>query len=205
MNPTATFVAVSAIATIFIAWFTYTLKRSTDNLWGVTDKTLRHAERTTQSELRAYVYIVMTTVGYPFPPQVPQFIGIGFKITNSGQTWARNLVVRKERIDREFGVEYDPWDRVNWDEMKTQSMVLGPGQTIGMQLTDHPITVIPEVANQTIGWDYAVWVTYEDTVTDPPIPRQTQSLVRLGADHHGGTSFQMLPGHNCADDDCQKG
>jgi len=25
-----------------------------------------------------------------------------------------------------------------------------------MQLTDHPITVIPEVANQTIGWDYAV-------------------------------------------------
>ena len=42
---------ITALATIAIGYFTVTLKRSTDNLWKVTDQTLRHAERWPKSAL----------------------------------------------------------------------------------------------------------------------------------------------------------
>jgi hypothetical protein len=48
--------AITAIATIFIAGFTWTLKRSTDKLWGITDRTLKSTERNLEAIERAYIF-----------------------------------------------------------------------------------------------------------------------------------------------------
>jgi hypothetical protein len=87
---------------------------------------------------------------------------------------------------------------------KTIPMVLGPGQSLGLQLTAIPLYDMPSIIKQEKGFDFAVWITYEDTLTDPSAKRETQLLQRLGADWEGGTSFAYLDNHNCADDDCPK-
>jgi hypothetical protein len=48
--------AITAFATAAIAYFTLTLKRSTDNLWGVTDRTLKASERNLEAIERAYIF-----------------------------------------------------------------------------------------------------------------------------------------------------
>ena len=192
---------ITAALTLVLAFFTGTLWWSTDKLWQVTNKTLRHAERTTQRQLRAYVWIELTMVRYP--PHRPDRIGVGFKVTNSGQTWARNLVIRKAVISRDFKAKYDPWDRAKW-EGDNSPMVLGPNQSMNLQLTDIWLTDIPGVLLGDKGFDFAIWATYNDTLTDPPVMRQTQLSQRFAADQHGGTSVAYLPTHNCADDDCPK-
>jgi hypothetical protein len=48
-------VAVTALATIAIAWFTLSLRRSTDKLWDAGEKQRIHMEETAQTQLRAYV------------------------------------------------------------------------------------------------------------------------------------------------------
>lgn len=108
-------------------------------------------------------------------------------------------------IPREFGVEYHPWDRVDWDDaIGSDSNVLGPGQSEGFQITAIPIGEIRAIAQSEKGYDFAVWIEYEDTVTDPPIKRQTRLCQRINGDLDGGVSFSSLPRYNCADGDCPK-
>lgn len=49
--------AINALATFAIALFTLTLWRSSEKMWNATQDALRHAERTAERELRAYVHI----------------------------------------------------------------------------------------------------------------------------------------------------
>ena len=61
----------TALATIAIAYFTYTLKRSTDNLWDATRKTAITQERDTKILQRAYLAVApggVNPLGYALPP-----------------------------------------------------------------------------------------------------------------------------------------
>src|ERR1043166_2332135 len=48
---------VTAVSTTVVAIFTFVLARSTTKLWTATKETLRHAERTAERELRAYLIV----------------------------------------------------------------------------------------------------------------------------------------------------
>ena len=189
---------ITAIATGAIGYFTLTLKRATNSLREASDQQLLHLESTANRQLRPYVWVKMTTVKYP--NIAPDRIGIGFRITNSGQTWAQNVTIRTAIIPREFKVEYDPWDRAQWKV--DEPIVLGPRQFLGLQLDNIWLRDIPAIFRNEKGFDYAIWITYDDTLIQPPILRQTQLCQRFTADKEGGTSFAYLPPHNCADEDC---
>src|SRR5207248_847691 len=74
----------TALATIFIAAFTYTLKKSTDNLWAITSKTLRHAEDTARRQLRAYLSLTpKDVINWTNPPHR---IGVKVDLKNHGRT-----------------------------------------------------------------------------------------------------------------------
>jgi hypothetical protein len=176
---------------------------ATIGLYRANRRQITHAENTAVKELRAYVYVKLTSVRYPFPPKIADRIGIGFEMRNGGKTWAKNLIAKKAVIPREYGVEYDPWSRADWQSGE-EYMTLGPEQSLGLQLTAIALTDLPKIMGQELGFDFAVWISYEDTFSDPPVVRQTRLLQRLNTDPDGGTSFAYLPKHNCADDDCPK-
>jgi hypothetical protein len=50
-------VAITALATMAIAWFTWSLRRSTDNLWSATVDTAANQERDTRILQRAYISV----------------------------------------------------------------------------------------------------------------------------------------------------
>jgi hypothetical protein len=138
------------------------------------------SDRTAARQLRAYVYVKLTTVRYP--PNKPDRIGVGFEITNSGQTWARNLILRTAIIPREFKIEYDPWDRARWNE--SPPMMLGPGQSMGLQLTNVWLSDIPAIVSGDKGFDFAVWVTSDEpSCLNGSMPIVTAALVLLICQH----------------------
>jgi hypothetical protein len=79
---------IIAAGTLLIAIFTWTLWRSTDKMWRVTNDTLHHAERTAERQLRAYVDIVS---GQILDFGKPGNVKLRLVIKNSGQTPAYNL------------------------------------------------------------------------------------------------------------------
>lgn len=136
-----------------------------------------------QRQMRAYVFAKLTT--HKYPPQNSDRLGIGFEIKNSGLTWARNLVIRKAKIPRVFNVEYDPWTRAQWDAAGLP-MVLGPSQPLELQLIEIWLRDLPDIVDGKTGFDFAVWVTYQDTFTEHR--HQTQLVERFAADKDGGTT-----------------
>ena len=90
-----------------------------------------------------------------------------------------------------------------WDATEFP-MVLGPGQPLQLQLTELWLRDIEAIIEGKIGFDFAIWVTYLDTLTDPPLPRETRLVQRFAADKDGGFSFTYVGANNCADDDCPK-
>ncbi len=81
---------IAALSAVFLAVFTWRLWVSTHRLWSVTNKTLEHAERTTKSELRAYISVE--------PLGINEYLGhnylIGsYQIRNVGKTPARDVTI----------------------------------------------------------------------------------------------------------------
>jgi hypothetical protein len=167
---------------------------------GVTSCQVQTIKDNAQRQMRAYVYV--TLLGSKYPKPDPNRLGITFEINNSGLTWARKLVVRKTKIPRDLAAgEYDPWTRAKWDADEPP-MFLGPRQTLGLQLTEIWLSELPSIVEGKKGYDFAVWVIYNDTFTD--IPRETRLVQRFAADKDGGYSFGYVGSNNCADDDCPK-
>ena len=79
----------TVLATIAIAVFTATLWRSTNKLWNVTQDTLRHAQRTTKQELRAYISVQPAGIN-PYRGIEERILG-HVLVVNSGQTPARDI------------------------------------------------------------------------------------------------------------------
>jgi hypothetical protein len=193
---------VEANEKVLNAIFTASLAFATFALFWATRNLVDDAADSSARQLRAYVYLELEAKKYPTGN--PDRMGVSIVATNGGKTWARNLTFRGARIPREPNVAYDPWDRVKWDELATQPMVLGPGQIFRLQLGDIPFSDLPAIVKGEMGFDYAVWARYEDAVSTSSATHQTQLSQRFGADKDGGTSFAFLPTHNCADDDCPK-
>jgi hypothetical protein len=81
---------IAALSAVFLAIFTWRLWLSTHRLWGVTNKTLEHTERTTRKELRAYISVE--------PLGINEYIGhnylIGhYQIRNVGKLPARDVTI----------------------------------------------------------------------------------------------------------------
>jgi hypothetical protein len=193
---------IGALSGVAVAAFTGTLWWSTRKMWRVTNATLAHAEKTSDRQLRAYVYLEVVGRKYPPPPKISNRYAISLMVKNSGSTWARNLRVRHAMVVDPKTDE--PFDFVNWDEIKPSPMVLGPGQEIGMQYRDISGDELQEIIENKRRIFFVAWVTYEDVLSDPPIMRQTQLSRRFNADEEGGVSYSWIPSHNCADDDCPK-
>jgi hypothetical protein len=75
---------ITALATIAIACFTYTLKKSTDRLWDASERQLGHLEDTAARELRAYIGLIRHDMNLARH----EFIIV---IRNDGQTPARQV------------------------------------------------------------------------------------------------------------------
>jgi hypothetical protein len=184
--------------------FTFFLFLATVALWRATRDLVDDAKETSERQLRAYVYLEMSAFQWPFPPKNSDRWGIVVKITNSGQTWARNVVIRRAKISKEKGDLTDPWDDTEWRRPTPEPMVLGPKQSVPLQMGDISFTDAPSIINGDRIIYFVVWVTYEDVAGPKPTVRHTQVSVRFNADAEGGTSFSFLPTHNCADDSCPK-
>jgi hypothetical protein len=126
--------ATTAVATAFIAFFTFTLWRSTNRLWRAGERQLAHFKDTAERQLRAYVYLDITLKPYPKPPQQPNRISVSLAIKNSGSTWARNLRSKHGKVVKRTVV--DPFDFVKWDQMNPAPMVIGPSQSFSLQFPD---------------------------------------------------------------------
>lgn len=81
-------VLITALATIAIGLFTYTLKKSTDRLWDAGERQLDHLEDTAQRQLRAYVSIDPRTVSNFGTTHT---IVVGADARNHGLTPASNM------------------------------------------------------------------------------------------------------------------
>ena len=72
---------ITALATFAIALFTLTLWRSTEKMWGTTQKALQHAELTAERQLRAYVHVAAASAS-----PVGTLINYYLEVKNFGQT-----------------------------------------------------------------------------------------------------------------------
>lgn len=179
--------------------FTAGLFAATFMLWKATERLVKGAEDTARRQLRAYVSLSISAK--PYPPSDPNRYAISLIVTNGGKTWARNLRIQMEVIAQEPGDGRDPFDLMNQDVRPP--MVLGPGQTLDLQLPDVLRSDVPEIANGNVRHSYIAVARYEDTVSPTVVIRQTQLSMRLNGDTEGGISFGYLSTHNCADEDCQ--
>ena len=123
----------AAIAAFIIAWFTWTLKESTDTLWSVTNDTLVHSQKTAERQLRAYVYLEVSGRKYPPPPKVPDRYSVSLVVKNSGVTWARNVRIKHLRAVDPDG---DAFEAAKWDDINPRPILIGPNQEVQMQFGD---------------------------------------------------------------------
>jgi hypothetical protein len=155
---------------------------------------------TAEKQLRAYVYLEITTRPYPPPPKTPDRISVSLKITNGGVTWANNLRTKHGMVvDPKTP---DPFDSFRWDTVVSYPLVLGPGQFLDLQFPDVHGVDLPDIVQRNRRIFFVAWVTYEDALTGKVAKRQTQLLREFTADAEGGVSFSYFPTHNCADDAC---
>lgn len=111
--------AISAIATVFIAFFTFTLKRSTDRLWNASDDQLAHLTISDERRSRAYVSIehavFWTAIGDG------RFAIEEIRFRNFGRTPAYDLYVSVEIKISETPPEFGS------NEWEIGASMIGPG------------------------------------------------------------------------------
>jgi hypothetical protein len=95
----------------------------------------------------------------------------------------------------------DSWNSINWDALKDEPIVLGPGQSLSTQLPPIMYSEVLDIANSRKGYEYLAWLTYKDAFD---VSRQTQFVATVNGDPKKFISFSYRGAHNCADDDCPK-
>lgn len=187
------------VPTWLLAIFTAGLFAYTARLWGATNAMVEDAKQNAIRQLRAYVYLEVGA--RPYPPESPNRYSTFLRITNTGSTWARNVVILQKRVHTPTPPS-DPFDELTGEEFKGGKQLFGPGQTIELQFGDIRFIDVPQLLSGQLNLDYVAWVIYEDSLSNPPIRRQTQISMHLNGDAEGGISFSFRPTHNCADEDC---
>jgi hypothetical protein len=138
---------------------------------------------------------------YP-PGDAPNRYAVSLKVTNSGKTWARKLVIDKQIVGPAMPEPFDALTKIR--HPASEPMVLGPGQSITLQFGEVLFSDLPAITNGQKTLDYVASVKYEDVLNDPLIEWQTHLSQRLNADTEGKGhfSFSYRTTHNCADKDC---
>ncbi|MGD0189326.1 MAG: hypothetical protein ABSD74_01155 [Rhizomicrobium sp.] len=185
------------VPNILLTLFTGGLFWYTAKLWRSTTKLIGEERSASERELRAYVHIRIYAV--PYPKNNPTLYSVRLAVTNGGKTWARNLRMEKAVVTDFTG---DPFDRLKADRDTLPPLVLGPGQSLKLQFTDIPFAVRDAIHTGAATVDLVVWATYEDTLSSPPVLRQTQVSQRVNIDAGGGISLTYRDTHNCVDGDC---
>lgn len=88
----AVFASVGALATIAIAWFTWSLRQSTEKLWIASERQLNVAERSLVQTERAFIYMGDIDIRMVDPPAEPKVFRVFPMWNNGGTTVTRNLV-----------------------------------------------------------------------------------------------------------------
>ena len=123
---------LTAIATAFIAWFTWTLRRSTDKLWDAGEKQRELSEKTAERQLRAYVFVEGDSKdNLPVVDAVNGIIKFPLKAINRGQTPAY-------KVTRWSNVEVLPYPlTVDLEGIPAGAvwfaLDLGPNTPVGME------------------------------------------------------------------------
>jgi hypothetical protein len=91
--------AITALATIAIAAFTWTLKRSTDRLWDAGERQLDHLEDSAERQLRAYIHVASTRVE---KVDQPNDRSVTIAVKNYGRTPALMVRFRAGESVREW-------------------------------------------------------------------------------------------------------
>ena len=126
----------TAIATVFIAFFTFSLKSSTDKLWDAAKEQSAHMERALSSTERAFVFVRMQLGIRIYNTDTWQFRVVW---ENSGSTPTRNMrsrtqcEIRDTELPDDFDFDYSP--------TKFHAAFIGPRMTIeGGLVPDPPLT-----------------------------------------------------------------
>ena len=146
-----------------------------------------------QRDSRAYVYLDLSS--FEFLKDPPRY-GVALSIINGGKTWARNVVVRSKPIS--ITQPEDKWSSVDWSKLASDPIVLGPGQSLKLQLPPILFSEREAIARREAGYEYLAWITYDDAF-DAPRRTQMAQIVNSG---EGVISFSFIGTHNCADNDC---
>jgi hypothetical protein len=75
----------------------------------------------TTASQRAFVYVALESRKYPSEDDF-RLVDVYASLKNSGQTWARNLRIRKAAVPRD-----EPWEQIDWNSANSTPMILGPG------------------------------------------------------------------------------
>jgi hypothetical protein len=128
---------ITAIATAFIAWFTLTLRRSTDRLWDASERQLGHLEETAKKELRAYIVTQVRDLTWPDNWKGVAKIIIGIK--NTGQTPAYDLrtLSRTRLYDYPFPPDFD-FTLISGEDPSVG--LLGPGEDTETGADSEPLS-----------------------------------------------------------------
>ena len=140
------------------------------------------ADDSEKRDLRAYVYLDTQITSWP-PGNAPNRYAISLKVTNSGKTWARRLIIDKQVISPEMPEPFDALTKVR--HPVSEPIVLGPGQSFTLQIGEVAFSDLPDITAGRKIFDYVAWVRYQDVLNSPPIQWQTQLSMRLVADTEG--------------------
>lgn len=210
-------VAITALATIAIATFTYYLKKSTDRLWDAGERQLRHLENTSRRQLRAYVHVqrvdipgsrLPTTMGAigPIPGQYHTF-RLVVTLENSGQTPTRHTLIA---MNYRCSVDKLPPDFQFPDPGpdKIEFAIIGPRAIFMTPVIDIPATEVAMAVagmRHLYGWG---WVDYND-VFEGSKRHRTEFCFEIVPDKGPPSQDTTLrfvnhAQFNGADEDCQR-
>ena len=204
-------VLITAIATGFIAWFTFTLRNSTERLWLASE---RHSER----ELRAFVFakaiaITPNTLTHAYTGaqgtyEVPVSWTVSVMWENGGGTRTKNMFshASSEFFDEEMPDNF-PFPDLG-DQTRIRTMI-GPRAFIfsggfEFRVADPHVLDVHKGAKHLYIWG---WAEYDDIFDNTPRHRTEfcYELFFTGAAFPTKiqVSFRMHRLHNAADNDCQ--
>jgi hypothetical protein len=186
-----------AIVTLILAVITGGLAVYTALLWRSTSALVGDAKDTSQHELRPYVYFDGPKTR-PWPESDPNRVSAFAYVTNSGRTWAGNLIVQSAVVRLKPEETVDPFEFVDWSTVDSPPIVLGPSHKIDLQLGDVAFREFEAIKRGDPLVFFVARLRYDDSITIPNTIRETQISHRFTVDTENGWSFLAQRTHNTA-------
>jgi hypothetical protein len=157
---------------------------------------------TSQASNRAFVFFEEAGL-VPYPPVGDlKVYAVIAKISNSGNTYGRNLKIRFDcpRRDADLPRVADPFTLGRWAGNFDPPAMLGPKQSAPVIACEFTPDEIAKARANTTDLFFLAEVRYDDAFDGPRVTQMTRKLL---TDTSGGLRLGFT-GRNCADDDCPK-